>query len=105
MTTAANAGVPPDKAGLAAGLLSTSQQLGMALGLAVLSAIATARTHDGLAAHAARPEALTSGFRSALVACSIFLAAAALIALRATNTRGEPGATASLEPVPATEGV
>ena len=45
VTTAANAGVPADKAGLAAGLLSTSQQLGMALGLAVLSAIATAGTH------------------------------------------------------------
>ena len=33
-TAAANAGVPSDKAGLAAGLLSTSQQIGMALGLA-----------------------------------------------------------------------
>ncbi len=37
-----------------------------------------------------RPEALTSGFHLALLASSIFLVAAALIALRATNTRGEP---------------
>jgi predicted MFS family arabinose efflux permease len=87
VTTAANAGVPPDAAGLAAGLLSTSQQLGMALGLAVLSAIATARTQDALAAHAARPEALTSGYQRALFVCSMFVLAAALIASRAPNAR------------------
>jgi EmrB/QacA subfamily drug resistance transporter len=87
VTTAANAGVPADKAGLAAGLLATSQQLGMALGLAVLSAIATARTHDLLAAHAARPEALTSGYQRALLVCSIFVLAAALIASRTPNAR------------------
>src|SRR5256884_487476 len=56
LTTAANAGVDQDKAGLAAGLLNTGQQLGAALGLAILSAIATAHTkslvsggHDSLA--------------------------------------------------------
>ena len=43
-TTAANAGVGEDQAGLAAGLLNTGQQLGGALGLAILSAIATSRT-------------------------------------------------------------
>ena len=40
VTTAANAGVPPDQAGLAAGQLSASQRLGTALGLAVFTAIA-----------------------------------------------------------------
>jgi EmrB/QacA subfamily drug resistance transporter len=87
--TAANAGVPADKAGLAAALVSTSQQLGGALGLAIFSAIATSRTHHLLVAHVARADALTSGFQRALVAASIFLVAAAIIALRATNTRGE----------------
>jgi len=87
VTTAANAGVPADKAGLAAGLLSTSQQLGMALGLAILSAIATARTEHALAAHVARPEALTSGYQRALLVCSIFVLAAALIASRTPNAR------------------
>ena len=87
VTTAANAGVPADKAGLAAGLLSTSQQLGMALGLAVLSAIATARTNHVLTAHASRPEALTSGYQRALMVCSIFVLAAALIATRIPSTR------------------
>jgi len=92
--TAANAGVPPDKAGLAAGLVSASQQIGGALGLAIFSALATSRTHHLLVAHAASAYALTSGFQRALVASSIFLVAAAVIGLRATNTRGEAPAPA-----------
>ena len=90
VNTAANAGVPADKAGLAAALVNTSTWLGGALGLAIFSVIATTRTQHLLGAHTSQPDALTSGFRYALVACSIFLVAAALIALRATNTRGEP---------------
>jgi EmrB/QacA subfamily drug resistance transporter len=88
--TAANAGVPPDKAGLAAALINASFQLGAALGLAVFSAIATSHTNHLLAAHVSLPEALTSGFHQALLASSLFLVAAAVIALRATNTKGEP---------------
>ena len=88
--TAANAGVPPDKAGLAAALINASFQLGAALGLAIFSAIATSRTNHLLARHIAQPDALTSGFHRALLASSVFLCAAAVIALRATNTRGEP---------------
>ena len=102
VTTAANAGVPSNKAGLAAGLLSTSQQLGMALGLAILSAIATARTHDLLAAHAARPDALTSGYQRALLVCSIFVLAAAAIATRIPNARAtaQPIVVAEAAPEP-----
>jgi len=95
VTTAANADVAPDQAGLAAGLLSASQQLGTALGLAIFSAIATARTSALLAAHAPRDQALTGGFQRALLACAAFLLAAALVALRASNTRGEPDAVPS----------
>jgi hypothetical protein len=57
--TAANAGVPPDKAGLAAALVNASTWLGGALGLAIFSVIATTRTNDLLAAHASQPDALT----------------------------------------------
>jgi EmrB/QacA subfamily drug resistance transporter len=89
VTTAANAGVPADKAGLAAALLNSSQQLGGALGLALFSAIATSRINDLLAAHTALPAALTSGYQRALLASSIFMLAAAIVGLRATNTRGE----------------
>ena len=88
--TAANAGVPADKAGLAAALINASFQLGAALGLAIFSAVATSRTTHLLAAHSAPLEALTSGFHLALLVSSVFLVAAAVIALRATNTRGEP---------------
>jgi EmrB/QacA subfamily drug resistance transporter len=104
VTTAANAGVPPEQAGLAAALLNASQQVGGALGLAIFTAIATSRTHDQLAAHTPPAEALTAGFQRALLASSIFLAAAAVIALRATNTRGEPSPSAVSDPVPAPGG-
>jgi EmrB/QacA subfamily drug resistance transporter len=102
--TAANAGVPPDKAGLAAALLNASQQVGGALGLAIFSALATSRTTDLLASHASQAEALTSGFQRALLASSLFLLAAAFVALRITNTHGEPevrAADAETEPRPA----
>jgi EmrB/QacA subfamily drug resistance transporter len=89
VTTAANSGVPADKAGLAAALLNASQQLGGALGLAIFSAIATSRTSDLLAANAPPADALTEGFQRALLVSSIFLVAAALVGLRATNTRGD----------------
>jgi EmrB/QacA subfamily drug resistance transporter len=108
VTTAANAGVPADKAGLAAGLLNASQQLGTALGLAIFSAIASARTAALLGAHATPQQALTAGFHRALLACAIFLLAAAVIALRAANSRGEPAtlpvaAPVAREQVPAPE--
>ncbi len=88
-TTAANAGVPADKAGLAAALVNAAQQVGGALGLAIFSAIATSRTGHRLGEGHSVPDALTSGFQRALVAASIFLLAAALIALRTRNSRGE----------------
>jgi predicted MFS family arabinose efflux permease len=103
VTTAAQAGVPPDKAGLAAALINTSTWLGGALGIAIFSALSTSRAHHLLATGATPHEALTSGFQRALLASSIFMVAAAAIALRATNTRGEPVLTPRLEPVPATE--
>jgi EmrB/QacA subfamily drug resistance transporter len=89
VTTAANAGVPADKAGLAAALLNASQQLGGALGLAIFSAVSTSRTNHLLSAGTPAPHALTSGFQRALLIGSIFVLASAVIALRATNTRGE----------------
>ena len=89
-TTAANAGVPPQTAGLAAALFNASQWIGGALGLAIFSAVATARTNHLLAAHSPAPVALNAGFHQALLTASIFLLAASLFALRTTNSRGEP---------------
>jgi EmrB/QacA subfamily drug resistance transporter len=93
VTTAADAGVPADKAGLAAALVNASQQLGGALGLAIFTALATSRTEHLLAAHALPLEALNSGLQRALIASSGFVLAAAVIAVRATNTRGEQAET------------
>jgi EmrB/QacA subfamily drug resistance transporter len=89
VTTAANAGVPADKAGLAASLVNASQQLGGALGLAIFTALAASRTQHLLATHTPAPAALTAGFQRGLLAGSVFLLAAACIGLRATDTRGE----------------
>ena len=88
VTTAANSGVPADKAGLAAALVNASQQLGGALGLAVFTALATSHTNHLLAAHVAPVHALNSGLQRGLLVSAMFLAVSALIALRATNTRG-----------------
>jgi EmrB/QacA subfamily drug resistance transporter len=90
VTTAANAGVPADRSGLAAALLNASQQLGGALGLAIFTAVATSQTQHLLAAHASPAYATIAGFQRALLVGSIFILVSAVIALRATNTRGEP---------------
>jgi EmrB/QacA subfamily drug resistance transporter len=103
VTNAAQAGVPEDKAGLAAALINASTWVGGALGLAIFSAIATSRAHHVLAAHGTPDAALTAGFGRALLACSLFLIAAAAIALRATNTHGEAGVTPEPVPVPVPE--
>ena len=103
VTTAAQAGVPPDKAGLAAALINASTWLGGALGIAIFSAISTSRAHHLLANHATVHQALTSGFQRALLACAIFMLAAAVIALRATNTRGAPVESPAVEPEPVAE--
>jgi EmrB/QacA subfamily drug resistance transporter len=104
ITTAANANVEPERAGHAAALLNASQQIGGALGLAIFSAVATSRTEDLVAEQAPMPEALTSGFSRALLVSSFFLFAAAIVALRAANSRGEaaetPAVATTSEPVP-----
>lgn len=86
-TTAANAGVGEDKAGLAAGLLNTGQQIGTALGLAILSAIATAHTHALVRGGHGLAEAATGGYEWALVAGAFLVLAAGVVALLAPNSR------------------
>jgi EmrB/QacA subfamily drug resistance transporter len=87
VTAAANAGVPADKAGLAAGLLNSSQQIGSALGLAILSAVAITRTNHLIAAHVSHFVAADAGYHRALLVGGILMAAAAGLALRIGNTR------------------
>src|SRR5207245_7068838 len=92
VTTAANAGVGEDKAGLAAGLLNTGTQLGAALGLAILSALATARTTSLVHAGDSAASAATGGYQRALMAGAAFVLVAGVVALLARHTPETPAA-------------
>jgi EmrB/QacA subfamily drug resistance transporter len=83
VTIAAVMGTKPQEAGLASGLINTSQQVGGALGLGILSAIATARTNHVIAGGGhSQGFALTAGFQTAfLVGAAFTLAAAVLTAV------------------------
>lgn len=64
LTIASVSGVEPDDAGLASGLINTSQQVGGALGLAILVAVANSRFGD---VTGTPPERLTESFQSAFL--------------------------------------
>jgi EmrB/QacA subfamily drug resistance transporter len=65
VTIAALAGTRPNEAGLASGLINTSQQIGGAVGIAILSTIAVTTTTDELATGTSQAVALTDGFVNA----------------------------------------
>jgi EmrB/QacA subfamily drug resistance transporter len=82
VSIAALAGVESHEAGLASGLINTSQQVGGALGVAIASTVAFTHMKTLLASGHSQPEALTSGFvlafwvMAALAAASVVAAAA-----------------------------
>ncbi len=81
ITIAALAGTRPQEAGLASGLINTSQQIGGALGIALLSTIAVSTTDDEVASGAAVPAALTEGFVNAFWAGAAIAFAGVLVSI------------------------
>ena len=104
ISIAALAGIEPREAGLASGLINTSQQIGGALGIAALSTIAASRTTHALAGGSTHAEALVAGFHAAFlaaVAVAIVGIAAALVLIRRDELEAPAERGGSVEPVPA----
>ncbi|HEU4715652.1 MAG TPA: hypothetical protein VFS14_02365, partial [Candidatus Saccharimonadales bacterium] len=88
-----------NEAGLASGMLNTSQQMGGALGLAILSGVATSVAQGSM--HLGPVTALLNGDKSAFLAASIFAGIAFLIATFVIKEQKNTAAKASPEVVTA----
>jgi MFS family permease len=97
LMTLAMSGATPEDSGLASGLVNTTQQVGGALGLAVLATLSTTRSDSLLAHGSSNAVALTDGYHLAFTIAAALLIAAigiGLAFLRPTATLhavAEPG--------------
>ena len=107
ISIAALAGVSEHQAGLASGLLNTSQQLGGAIGIAIASSLAASHTQTLVHAGTAAPAALTGGFQQALwvLGAIALLAVPAIFALVRRDELSDAVARTTIrEPQPALAG-
>lgn len=89
LTALGMSGAGDDDAGLASGVFNTTQQIGMAIGVAVLSTLAAGRSERLLTEGRSRADALTSGYQLAFAVGTGLLVAAfalALLVLRPAST-------------------
>ncbi|WP_241838079.1 MFS transporter [Streptomyces sp. CB03234] len=94
LTTLGMSDAGEDDAGLASGLFNTTQQIGMALGVAVLSTLAASRTETLVASGSGQAEALTGGYRLAFaVGTGLIVAALAVAATVLRQRSATPAAT------------
>jgi EmrB/QacA subfamily drug resistance transporter len=88
VTIAAVTGIRPDQAGLASGLINTAQQVGGALGLAILVAVANSTTTSQFSSGVHdRAVALTEGFQDAFLVGAGFAFAGAILAATLISSR------------------
>ncbi|SNS87196.1 drug resistance transporter, EmrB/QacA subfamily [Streptosporangium subroseum] len=102
LTTLGMSSAKADDAGLASGLFNTTQQIGMAVGVAVLSTLAASRTEELLSAGTNEASALTGGYHLAFGIAAALLVAAftvTLTVLRQPKRDTTAQATAPAEPV------
>lgn len=107
VSIAALAGVQEHQAGLASGLLNTSQQLGGAIGIAIASGVAASHTKALVRAGNAVPAALTGGFQSAfwvLGAIALLALPAIFVLVRRDEVSDAVAKTTVREPQPAFAG-
>jgi EmrB/QacA subfamily drug resistance transporter len=101
LTTLGMSGANADDAGLASGLFNTTQQIGMAVGVAVLSTLAASRTEGLLSGGKDEATALTGGYHLAFGMAAALLVAAftvALLVLRQPGSDIAPRTAALTEP-------
>ncbi|MFD4457496.1 MFS transporter [Nocardia sp. NPDC058480] len=101
LTALGMSGAEADDAGLASGLFNTTQQVGMAIGVAVLSTLAAARTGTELVAGASDPVALTSGYRLAFTVAAGLLAVALVVSATVLRKQHTSQAAPAAQAVPA----
>jgi EmrB/QacA subfamily drug resistance transporter len=101
ISIAALAGVEGPEAGLASGLINTSQQIGGALGLALLTTVATTRSTDLIEGGTPQPEALTSGFSLAFWVAAGFALASLITTILVLRQKDIPAVGAEAAPAPA----